>query len=94
MSSEQPHVEVSIRYETVVDDITDAWAFIMAHIEKVGPDPSVNIRPASDTPPPILQALLGQEPSIGTRRFHVAVEGSMQKSWDRNPEVVLRRPRF
>ncbi len=89
MSNEQPHVEVSVRYETVVDDITDAWAFIMSRIEKVGPDPSVQINPASEAPPAILLALLGREPQFGPRRFHVAVEGSMKESWDRTQEVAL-----
>lgn len=72
-------VEVSIRYETVADDLTEAWAFIMDKIEAVGPDPSVHIHPAADGPPPILVALMGAEQPPSTRRFHVVVEGSSQE---------------
>lgn len=76
MSGPDRIVEVSIRYETVVDDLAEAWAFIMDKIESVGPDPSVHIHPAKDGPPPMLQALMGQEVQPATRRFHVVVEGT------------------
>lgn len=81
-------VEVSIRYETVVDDITDAWAFIMDKIEKVGPDPSVHIHPASDGPPPIMVALMGAEQPVTTRRFHVAVEGTQKETAEKQVEAL------
>ena len=38
-------VEVTTRYATTVDDLPAAWAFVMAHLDSVGPDPSVEIKP-------------------------------------------------
>lgn len=37
--------EVTTRYATHVDTITEAFAFVMEHLEKVGPAPEVNIGP-------------------------------------------------
>jgi len=82
-------VEVTIQYETVVDDLTEAWAFIMSRIEKVGPDPSVHIHPAKEGPPPIMAAIMGQTPQPATRRFHVVVEGSQQETVEK-PVVAIQ----
>lgn len=38
-------VEFTARYATNVDTLPDAWQFVMEHIEKVGPDPSIEISP-------------------------------------------------
>lgn len=38
-------VQHTVKYETLAEDMTTAWAFVMAHIDKVGPEPSVTIRP-------------------------------------------------
>lgn len=38
-------IEVDTRYSTTVDNINDAWTFVMAHIDKMGQEPSVHIYP-------------------------------------------------
>lgn len=38
-------IEITTRYATTVDDLPTAWAFVMEHIDKVGPDPSIKISP-------------------------------------------------
>ena len=38
-------IEVTTKYATTVSDLTQAWSFIMEHIDKVGTHPSVNIHP-------------------------------------------------
>lgn len=63
-------IEITTRYATSVDDLTDAWAFVMDKLDSVGPDPTVRISPIwtfstadvdTDQRPP--------------RRFEVVVEG-------------------
>jgi len=78
----EKYVEVSISYETVVDDLTEAWAFIMSRIEKVGIDPSVHIHPVKSGPPPLIQVLVGQEVEEPPRKFHVRVEGIQREPRD------------
>lgn len=76
----EKYVEVTIQYETVVDDLTEAWAFIMSRIEKVGPDPSVHIHPAKQGPPPMLQMIMqGSVDEDMPRKFHVVVEGQQRE---------------
>lgn len=79
-SNPERYVEVTTRFETVVEDLSDAWAFIMSKIEKVGPDPSVHIHPAQEGPPPMLQILMQGTVSPTQRKFHVVVEGSMKEA--------------
>lgn len=38
-------IEVTTKYATTVSNLTEAWSFIMEHIDKVGLFPSVNIHP-------------------------------------------------
>lgn len=38
-------IEVTTRYATTVDDLTAAWAFVMDRLDRVGPDPTVEISP-------------------------------------------------
>lgn len=85
----EKYVEVTIQYETVVDGLAEAWAFIMSRIEKVGPDPSVHIHPAKEGPPPMLQMLMQGSVSEVQRKFHVVVEGSQKEPRDdiQSPEV-------
>lgn len=73
------YVEVTLQFETVVDDLTEAWAFIMDRIERVGPDPSVHIHPAKEGPPPMIQMLVNGEVREATRKFHVVVEGTARE---------------
>jgi hypothetical protein len=38
-------VEVTTRYATSVPDLVAAWAFVMAHIDRIGPEPRIEIAP-------------------------------------------------
>lgn len=38
-------VEFTACYATTVEALPDAWAFVMEHLEKVGPDPRIEISP-------------------------------------------------
>lgn len=66
-------VEVTTRYATSVPDLTAAWAFVMARLDTVGPDPQVRIVPVwtvtSDLPD-------DEEPP---RHFSVVVEGMVHE---------------
>lgn len=44
MTQQEP-IEVTTRYATTVEDLSAAWAFVMEHLENVGPDPEVHIKP-------------------------------------------------
>jgi len=87
--AEPRYVEVSIQYETVVDDLAEAWAFIMSRIEKVGPDPSVHIHPAKEGPPPMLQMFFNGQVEEAERKFHVVVEGSQKEPQEIKKEVEI-----
>lgn len=38
-------IEITTSFATVVPDLPTAWTFVMDHIDRVGPAPSVEIRP-------------------------------------------------
>lgn len=57
-------VERTVRYATSVDDLSEAWVFVMARIDSVGPDPSVKINP-----------FWSSSDDFTSRRFSVVVEG-------------------
>jgi hypothetical protein len=40
-----PNVVVTTQYAVRVNDLNAAWAFVMEHIDHVGPDPSIHITP-------------------------------------------------
>jgi hypothetical protein len=64
-------VERTTRYATSVDDLGEAWAFVMSRIDSVGPDPTVTIKPYWR----IAVGLPGDETPPSERRFEVLVEG-------------------
>ena len=35
----------TVRYETAVTELSDAWAFIMGRLDELGPEPSIHITP-------------------------------------------------
>lgn len=78
-------VEVTLKYEAVVNEIADAWAFIMSRFENVGPSPEIHIHPVTTAPPAMLQAILGRDPQNQPRKFHVVVEGTVQENADGSP---------
>lgn len=75
----EKYVEVTLRFDTVVDDLSEAWAFIMSRIERVGPDPEVHILPVKDGPPPMLQMVVKGSVEDIPRKFHVVVCGDMKE---------------
>ena len=62
-------VEFTARYATSVPDMTSAWAFVMAYVDQVGPDPSVTILPRW-----IVSADTDETP----REFDVVVSGMVE----------------
>ena len=72
MSEARP-VEVTTRYATSVEDLASAWAFVMARLDSVGPDPDVSITPvwtiSADLDP-------DEDPP---RRFSVVVSGMVHE---------------
>lgn len=38
-------IEMTTQYATTVINLTDAWSFVMEHIDKVGTAPSISISP-------------------------------------------------
>jgi len=60
-------IERTIRFATTVPDTLAAWAFITEHLPKVGPTPSVTIRPYVAVDPDDFAGWL--------TRFEVSVSG-------------------
>lgn len=69
-------VEVTTQYATTVDELHDAWAFVMAHVDKVGPNPSIKISPIWSYG--VID--MDHDESDAPRRFEVAVSGMVQAS--------------
>ena len=68
-------IETTTRKVTTVDDITEAWAFVMEHIDAAGGRPHVEIRPITIFS---IEEVANQEGS-GRQRFEVVVEGREQE---------------
>jgi hypothetical protein len=65
-------IEMMTRYATTVDDISEAWAFVMDHLDLVGDDPSVEIQPTWS----FSIADIDREVDEVPRRFSVVVSGT------------------
>ncbi|MCL2463599.1 MAG: hypothetical protein FWF28_00825 [Micrococcales bacterium] len=66
-------VERTVKFATTVDDLPAAWAFVMDHMDDLGPDPQITISPvwqANDSPP------LDSDFAM-VRRFEVAASGTV-----------------
>lgn len=37
--------ERTVKFATTVDDLSSAWAFVMAHVDEVGEAPQISINP-------------------------------------------------
>lgn len=61
-------IEVTTRYATSVDELADAWAFVMAHVDKVGADPYIGIKP-----------LWSSGDGFTKRRFKVVASGLVEE---------------
>lgn len=46
MTTRSP-IETTTRYATTVDSLSDAWAFVMAYVDRVGARPRVVISPVT-----------------------------------------------
>jgi hypothetical protein len=66
---EKAVVEVTTRYATSVDTLADAWAFIMARLDSVGPDPTIRISPCWTI------SMGDSNDDVPPRHFEVVVEG-------------------
>jgi hypothetical protein len=60
-----PNVVVTTQYAVRVDDLYTAWAFVMEHVDHVGPDPSIQISPV----------WLRDDDGESVTRFEVTVRG-------------------
>ena len=71
--SDSPPVEVTTTFATSVDDLAAAWAFVMAKVDQVGPDPRITVSPIWT-----ISASAGddEEPP---RRFEVSVSGMVHE---------------
>lgn len=67
-------IETTTKYVTTVDDLPSAWAFVMEHLDRLGPDPEVHIKPIWLMS--VSDALDGHEGP--DRQFEVAVSGMVQ----------------
>lgn len=43
--TEKSPVEIVTTYSTQVDELSEAWTFVMDHLDKLGDDPSIHITP-------------------------------------------------
>lgn len=80
MKIENAPVEVATRYATTVDSLTEAWAFVMDRVDKVGPDPSIKISPQWSFSVHDIDHADATEPP---RQFSVVVEGMVHEESDR-----------
>lgn len=59
-------IEKTIRYSTSVDELADAWAFVMEHLDAVGQSPSISIGP------------VWAGPDFDQQHFEVTVSGMVE----------------
>lgn len=70
-------IEVTTRYATTVDTLPDAWAFVMAYLDRVGPDPRITINPIHIIS---VQEMYDDGPNDDwARRFEVVVSGMVEE---------------
>ena len=66
---------MTIKYAATVNNLSDAWSFVMEKVEQVGPNPEIHIKPIwsanADSP-------LSDDDSW-TRHFEVAVSGMVKE---------------
>lgn len=72
-------IEVTTRYATSVNELADAWAFVMARLDAVGPDPRISISPIWSYSP----SEIGDEDYHAPRRFEICVEGMVHEGENR-----------
>jgi len=68
-------IERTTRIVSTVDELADAWAFVMTHIDEVGDDPSITISPVWSRG---ADQINDDEP--WPRHFSVVVSGMVENS--------------
>jgi hypothetical protein len=67
-------IEVTTQRVTTVDTIPEAFAFIMEWLDRVGPEPRIEISPFTDMPGGIMSALAGDDDAdLFPTRFEVKI---------------------
>lgn len=74
--SEAP-IEFTARYSTSVETLAEAWAFVMEYVDRVGPDPQIQIDPFWKIG---VQEALDGEDREPPRHFGVVVSGMVKES--------------
>lgn len=68
-------VEFTAKYTTVVDDLTEAWTFVMQHLPLVGVSPNIHILSKLDS-----SGGKNLDEDGWGRVFEVVVEGTMTEA--------------
>jgi hypothetical protein len=68
-------IETTTKYVTTVDNLPAAWAFVMDHLDALGPDPEVHIRPVWIMS---VAEAMDERDERPAREFEVAVSGMVQ----------------
>lgn len=67
-------VEVHTRYATTTNTLAEAWSFVMDRIDKVGPDPAIEITPC--------WFVCSANAEHADRHFSVVVSGAVEETTD------------
>jgi hypothetical protein len=78
MESETRPVEVTTRYVTSVPTLAEAWAFVMDRVDRVGPDPTIEIKPVWI----YSMSSVTEGTDESERRFEVVVSGMVEEPRD------------
>lgn len=74
-------IEITTRYATTVDELADAWAFVMERLEAVGPNPRITINPVTIMPiSDMVDGLDGAPDREYQRQFEVIVSGMVHEA--------------
>lgn len=69
-------IEMTTKLVTTVSDLPAAWAFVMEHLDDLGPDPEVHIKAIWIMS--VAEAMDGRD-ERPAREFEVAVSGMVQR---------------
>jgi hypothetical protein len=67
-------IERTTRIASTVETLTEAWAFVMEHVDTVGPDPSIKIDPVWSMPGGVIL----DDEAPWPRHFSVVVSGMVE----------------
>jgi len=74
-------VEVTLKFVSVFEQLTDAWGFVMDMLDRVGADPEVHIRPVwvFGVDAGVDDDVVGGDGRLDVRLFEVSVSGSVEE---------------